>query len=74
MTVTAIHTNTKIKIVLNAGLDDNNKQIKKYKTLDKARPETENEVLFDIAKKIASLQKYSLTEIIKHEEYTLLEE
>lgn len=74
MAVIKIHKNSKIRLVLNAGLDDNNKQITKYKTLDKARSETENEVLFDVAKKVASLQKHSLTNIIKYEEYTLLEE
>ncbi len=56
MSVTAIHKNTKVRLVLNAGLDDNNKQITKYKTLDKARSEAGNEVLFDISRKIASLQ------------------
>jgi len=74
MAVIKIHKNSKIRLVLNAGLDDNNKQITKYKTLDKARSEAEDEVLFDIAKKAASLQKHSLTNIIKHEEYMLLEQ
>jgi len=74
MSVTAIHKNTKVRLVLNAGLDDNNKQITKYKTLDKARSEAENEVLFDISRKIASLQKHSLRDIIKTEEYILVKE
>jgi hypothetical protein len=74
MAVIKVHKNSKIRLVLNAGLDDNNKQITKYKTLDKARSEAEDEVLFDIAKKVASLQKHSLKDIVKHEEYTLIEE
>lgn len=74
MAVTAIHKDTKVKIVMNAGFDDNNRQIKKRKTLNKARPETENEVLFKIAEKTASLQKHSLTDIIRHDEYRLAEE
>jgi len=74
MEVIKLHKNSKIRLVLNAGLDDNNKQITKYKTLDKARAEAGDEVLLDIAKKAASLQKHSLTEIIKHEEYVLVEE
>lgn len=74
MAVIKLHKNSKIRLVLNAGLDDNNKQITKYKTLDKARSEVGDEVLLDIAKKAASLQKHSLTEIIKHEEYMLVEE
>lgn len=74
MAVTAIHKNTRVRMVLNAGLDDNNKQIKKRKALNKVRPETENEVLFIIAQKTASLQNYSLTDIIRHEEYRLAEE
>lgn len=74
MSVREFHKGTKIKITLNAGLDDNNNRIKKYKTLDTVRPETENEVLFNIAKGIASLQKHSITSIVKHVEHTLLEE
>ncbi|NYB72827.1 DUF1659 domain-containing protein [Sedimentibacter hydroxybenzoicus DSM 7310] len=74
MAIIKIHKNSKIRLVLNAGLDDNNKQITKYKTMDKARSEAEDEVLFDIAKKAASLQKHSLTNIIKYEEYMLLEQ
>ena len=74
MAVIKVHKNSKIRLVLNAGTDDNNKQITKYKTLDKARSEAEDEVLFDIAKKVASLQKHSLKDIVKHEEYTLIEE
>ncbi|WP_313163538.1 DUF1659 domain-containing protein [Sedimentibacter sp.] len=74
MAIIKIHKNSKIRLVLNAGLDDNNKQIIKYKTMDKARSEAEDEVLFDIAKKAASLQKHSLTNIIKYEEYMLLEQ
>lgn len=74
MAVTANHRNTKLKIILNAGLDDNNKQIKKHKTLNKARPETENKVLFSIAKEAAYLQRHPLTKVIRHDEYTLSEE
>ena len=74
MGVTAIHKNTKVRLVLNAGLDENDKQITKYKTLDKARSETGNEGLLDISKKIESLQKHSLREITKNEEYMLIEE
>ena len=74
MNVIKLHKNSKIRLVLNAGLDDNDKQITKYKTLDKARSEAEDVVLYDIAKKTASLQKHSLKNIIKHEEYMLIEE
>lgn len=74
MAVTKVHKNSKIRLVLNAGFDENNKQITKYKTLDKARHESGDEVLFDIAKKVASLQKHSLKDVVKYEEYTLVEE
>ncbi len=74
MAIIKLHKNSKIRLVLNAGMDDNNKQITKYKTLDKARSEAEDQALFDIAKKVASLQKHSLKDIIKQEEYTLIEE
>ena len=61
-------------MVFNAGFDENNNQITKYKTMDKARAEVENELLFNIAKEVASLQKHSLVNIIKLEEYMLVEE
>ncbi len=74
MAIKAIHKNSKIKMVFNAGFDENNNQITKYKTMDKARAEVENELLFNIAKEVASLQKHSLVNIIKLEEYMLVEE
>lgn len=74
MPIIKLHKNSKVRIVLDAGLDDNDKKITKYKTLDKARYEAGDQALFDIAKNIALLQKHSLKDIIKHEEYTLIEE
>jgi len=74
MPIIKIHRNSKVRLVLDAGLDDNDKKITKYKTLDKARYEAGDQALFDIAKNIALLQKHSVRDIIKHEEYTLIEE
>jgi len=74
MPIIKLHKNSKVRIVLDAGLDDNDKKITKYKTLDKARYEAGDQALFDIAKNIALLQKHSVRDIIKHEEYTLIEE
>ncbi|WP_313340054.1 DUF1659 domain-containing protein [Sedimentibacter sp.] len=74
MPVIKIHKNSKVRLVMDAGLDDNDKQITKYKTLDKARSGAEDQALLDIAKNIASLQKHSLRDIVKQEEYTLIEE
>lgn len=74
MPIIKLHKNSKVRIVLDAGLDDNDKKITKYKTLDKARYEAGDQALYDIAKNIALLQKHSVKDIIKHEEYTLIEE
>lgn len=74
MPIIKLHKNSKVRLVLDAGTDENNKQITKYKTLDKARYEAGDQALFDIAKNIALLQKHSVRDIIKHEEYTLIEE
>lgn len=74
MPIIKLHKNSKVRIVLDAGLDDNDKKITKYKTMDKARYEAGDQALFDIAKNIALLQKHSVRDIIKHEEYTLIEE
>ncbi|WP_313164656.1 DUF1659 domain-containing protein [Sedimentibacter sp.] len=74
MPIIKLHKNSKVRIVLDAGLDDNDKKLTKYKTLDKARYEAGDQALFDIAKNIALLQKHSVRDIIKHEEYTLIEE
>lgn len=74
MPIIKIHKNSKVRLVLDAGTDENNKQITKYKTLDKARSEVGDEVLHGIAKNIALLQKHSVRDIVKQEEYTLIEE
>ena len=74
MAIISIPSKTEVKIVLNAGLNDNGKKIKKYKTLDKARPEVDNEILLNLAEEMAALQKHSVADVIKHEEYTLLRE
>jgi|GEM_PF-5778522 len=74
MSIKSTPTGAKIRMVIDAGSDENNKPVTKYKTLDKARPEMENEVLFNIAKEVASLQSHTIKNIIKHEEYELSEE
>lgn len=74
MTVISIPVNTEVKITLNAGVNDNGKKINKYKTLDKARPEADNEVLLNLAEEMAAMQKHSVASVIRHEEYTLLRE
>ena len=74
MPIIKLHKNSKVRIVLDAGLDDNGKKLTKYKTMDKARYEAGDQALFDIAKNIALLQKHSVRDIIKHEEYILIEE
>lgn len=74
MSVVAIKRNSKLKLVMNAGLNEKNKTITKSKTVQHARMEADNEVLFNIAQGFAALQKHSLTNVFKHDEYELLEE
>ena len=74
MPIIKLHKISKVRIVLDAGFDDNDKKLTKYKTMDKARYEAGDQALFDIAKNIALLQKHSVRDIIKHEEYMLIEE
>lgn len=74
MAVKSVHRDSKLKMVMTAGIDDNNKPIIKNKTIDHVRPETKNEVLFEIASVCASFQKHQLKNVLRLEEHELTEE
>lgn len=74
MAVVSIKKNSKLKMVMNAGLDDNNKSVIKNKTMQHARAEADDQTLFEIAHGFAALQKHSLTGVFKNVEFELVEE
>lgn len=65
---------SKLKLVLNAGLDENSKNIVKNKTFSNIKPNVSNEDLYELGAAISNLQSYPLISIVKHEEYELIDE
>jgi hypothetical protein len=74
MPVIANQGNSKVKLVLNAGLDQNNKTITKSKTFSNIKADVENEDLYNIGVAVSGLQEYELTNIVRYDEYELLNE
>ena len=74
MAIIANQANSKFKIVLDAGVDENNKTITKSKTFPNVKTDVTNENLYNLAVSLSDLQSYSLTNIVRYEEYQLLEE
>ncbi|HOW23480.1 MAG TPA: DUF1659 domain-containing protein [Sedimentibacter sp.] len=74
MPVIASQGNSKVKLVLNAGLDENNKTIRKSKTFSNVKAAVENEDLYNVGVAISGLQEYQLTNIVRYDEYELLNE
>lgn len=74
MPVIANQANSKLKLVLNAGLDDDNKTIMKSKTFANVKAAVENEDLYDLGVAISDLQEYELANIVRYDEYELLNE
>ncbi len=74
MAIIANQADSKFKLVLNAGLDENNKIITKNKTFANVKPNATNESIFNVATSLANLQSHNLTKVVKYEEYNLLEE
>ena len=72
--IIANQADSKFKLVLNAGVDKNNKDIIKNKAFANIKPTVTNEEIFEIATSMAELQEYTLTNIVKYEEYDLVDE
>jgi len=68
------HTNSKLTLVLAAGLDENNKNIIKNKTFSNVKASVSNENLYELGTAISDLQSYPLTKLVKKEEYELVNE
>ena len=74
MPIIANQANSKVKLVLNAGLDINNKTIFKNKTFANVKAATQNEDLYNLGVAISDLQEYELANIVRYDEYELLNE
>lgn len=74
MAVVSSQSDSKLKLVFNAGLDENNKDIIKNKTFSKIKSTATNENLYNLGVSISGLQSYSLMNIKRYEEYELLNE
>lgn len=74
MPVVTNQADSKLKIVFLAGVDDNNKNIMKSKTLANVKSAAQNENLYNLGVAISELQSYELTNIVRYDEYQLLNE
>ena len=74
MAVVTNQSNSKLKIVLNAGLDENNKDIIKNKNFSNVKAAVTNEDLYNLGVAMSELQSYSLMSVVRYEEYELLEQ
>lgn len=74
MAVVTNQSNSKLKLVLNAGLDENNKDIIKNKNYSNVKAEVTNEDLYNLGVAMSELQSYSLMSVVRYEEYELLEQ
>lgn len=74
MAVVANQADSKLKLVFNAGLDENNKQITKNKTFPKVKAAVTNEDLYNVGVAISELQDYTLMALVRYEEYQLNEQ
>lgn len=74
MPVVPNQADSKLKLVLNAGLDENNKVIIKNKTYSNIKSTVTNEDLYDLGVAISDLQSYSLVNLVRNEEYELINE
>lgn len=65
---------SKMKLVFNAGVDENNKKISKSKTYSNIKPAVSNETMYNLGSAFSNLQIHTLTNIIRHEEFELINE
>lgn len=74
MAVISNQADSKFKIVLNAGVDENNRTIVKSKTFSRVKGSASNEDLFNLGVAISDLQTHTLNNIIRYDEYELVDE
>lgn len=71
MAIVANQADSKLKLVFNAGLDEDNKQITKNKTFSKVKATVTNDDLYNMGVAISDLQDHTLMSIVRYEEYQL---
>jgi hypothetical protein len=74
MAVIANQLDSKLKLVFNAGIDEENKDIMKNKTFANVKPAVTNENLYNLAVSMSDLQSYTLSKIVRYEEYQISSE
>ncbi len=74
MPIITNQADSKLKLVLNAGLDVDNKTIMKSKTFAKVKAAVENEDLYNLGVAISELQEHELANIVRYDEFELLNE
>lgn len=74
MAVIANQADSKLKLMFNAGLDEENNDIMKNKTFANVKPAVTNENLYNLAVSMSNLQSYTLSKIVRYEEYQLSNE
>lgn len=74
MAIITNQADSKLKIVLNAGLDENNKNIIKNKTYSNIKSTLTNEDLYNLGVSITDMQAHSLMNLVRYEEYELINE
>lgn len=73
MAIVANQADSKLKLVFNAGLDENDKQITKSKTFPKVKATVTNDDLYSMGVAISELQDHTLMKLVRYEEYELNE-
>lgn len=73
MAIVANQADSKLKLVFNAGLDENDKQITKSKTFPKVKATVTNDDLYNMGVAISELQDHTLMKLVRYEEYELNE-
>ncbi|MFA9423431.1 MAG: DUF1659 domain-containing protein [Sedimentibacter sp.] len=74
MAVVTNQADSKFKLVLNAGVDEDNKDIIINKTFSNVKSAVTNEDLYNLGVALSELQSYALTNIVRYEEYQLINE
>jgi hypothetical protein len=74
MAIIANQADSKLKLVFNAGIDEENKDIMKNKTFANVKPAVTNENIYNLAVSMSDLQSYTLSKIVRYEEYQLSNE
>ncbi len=72
MAVISTELEGKVKLMFNAGSDEEGKMITKSKTLSRVKSNAADEDIYTVSNEIARLQEYPVTSIRKTEEYDLI--